>query len=422
MSFACLFAWLLSPALAQPSLDLAIVGMHDSESLEAQQATVAALTAAAQADPRIEAHDDADVAQRIRGREDIVLEQGFLGPGRRLLQEGRTLFEQASFDDAVGALNQAIDSLRAGAPSANAVPDLWEAFMLLGTAQFASDRSEEATRAWAEAIALNPLRRPDPNRFPPDVVAAYDSTRQTQMAGVGKLSFDVQNRFDGGVSVSLDGVSIGDAPGAVASNVPPGEHLVLGRAPDGARAFIRVQVAAGSDAWVTLVMEPPTLRGSSATTYARSRQAAALYRALGEHAQVDLVLLAGEVDGKLQLQLYSVGADTFSAPVVVDGSLPQALTAALAAVADDGSIPASAMSGSAIPLDLQTNRILAERLLNPTTAAETEPPPKTKKRGLVTWAVVSAASAAVLGTGGIVLATLPDQNPNQGTIIVGPAP
>src|SRR5690349_14599906 len=90
---------------ASPPADaprVGVVGLHQA-TLDAddQKRAVAALAAAVEAEGRFRALVPEQLAGALAGREQVVLEEGLLSGARQSLANGRTAFNQASWDEAV---------------------------------------------------------------------------------------------------------------------------------------------------------------------------------------------------------------------------------------------------------------------------------------------------------------------------------
>src|SRR5690606_36950496 len=124
--------------------------------------------------------------------------------GRRLLDDGRHLYNQAQPEDAVPVLRRAIASLELGQAAAADVRDLWEAWVYLGTSLQALERADEADAAFRSAAALSPARSPNPGLFPPPVVQAWAAARDALRAQAVTLRIDAP----GDALLLLDGVEV----------------------------------------------------------------------------------------------------------------------------------------------------------------------------------------------------------------------
>lgn len=413
---------LSAPAVADDRPTIAVVGIHqDDHAVDGEIAASAALAARIDAAGKFDALDYHELARRIAGREAIIVEEAVLGPGRRMLDDGRLQWSQAQPDQAVPALQDAAAALREGMVVGTSGGDLWEAYMVLGVAQRDLADTEAMTEAWHAAVAAAPARNPDPAEYPPDVVSAYDAVRKQVMAEASTLEVDATGT---GARVLLDGEPRGVAPVEI-NGVPPGEHLVVAVAPDGTRGWATVEIEPGASQNVKITLGPAVLGAPAASSIGRARQAGALYRALGARSQVDLVLLVGVVNAKVAIQLYSVKADAFSTPVEVpfEGDPTDeaaiAVTEVLGRVQADGTIPVGDTVPNAIPVDVTADDLLAALLLAPGTLPGLAVPDVDGKRP--PWLVVAAAGAGVVVIGGIVAATAGGGG-DHGTIVVGPIP
>lgn len=420
---------LCTPTLAVAGPRVAVVGLHqEGLDLAAQQAAVEAISASVEKGDRFDALTLDELAALIRGREQIILEDAILAPGRRLLEDGRILYEQAQPMDAVPLLLESVDTLRTGMATANSSRDLWEAYMYLGTAYLATEEPELAEAAWEAAVALSPARNPNPTKFPPDVISAFDILRSEQHNHVSTLTVTADKPES---TVFLNGEDRGKAP-ITLTNVLPGENHVVVRT-RGLMAHTVVDVDPSSEEKVAIKLLPPDLGESPEARFARARQITALYRAIGERSEVELLLLVGVEGESLSLQVYSANADGFSSPVTVpfegtaDDEAATAVLEVMKKVGADGAIPVDQTVANAIAVEIGTNRLLAQLLLAPEppkTVVAPPPPPPPPKTGR--WLAVGGAGVVVLAgaTTGVVLATRDteptDEELYQGTIVFGP--
>lgn len=411
-----LLALALNFARADEPVSVVILGVHDDRlDLPEQQAAVDKL-AKALAKEGAEVLDGAWLAAALTGREDVVLREAFLGPGQRLLADGRTLYNQAQFADAEAVLLQAVEELALGASTADAVRDLWEAWFLLGATAAQRDDATGADRAFAAAAALQPRREPDPVAFPPALVQRYQAARarSVQEAGALEVSADAAS-----AELWIDGQSRGALPQRV-DGLLPGLHLLVARSEDGGWASASAVVPARGEAKVALDLDEPSFGTSAASAFGRSRQTASLYRALGAHLDADLLLLAGAGDGTVLVQLYSPSSDTFCVPVErVSDRLPddaaEAIPELFGRLRPDGTFLPSQVATGAAPLEVGANTVLARALLAPTTQRPITPP----RAGIPTWAVAAVGvGAAALGTGLAIALTTDPQGKDRGRVIV----
>ena len=415
--------------------EVAVIGLHaEALDLAGQRAASAQVATAIDQAGRFYGLPTADLAERLRGREAILLEEAFLAQGRRLFEDGRTQFEQANTDDAIRLLTDAVAALNAAVPAANQTRDLWEAQVYLGTALRGAERAADAEAVFKNAIALSPPRNPSIAKFPPDVLAYYDTLRKKMWVDAGMLRVEASLP---GARVYLNGEDRGAAP-VTLSGVFPGINHLVARTPSGETAWKQVTLSPKQVVDVTLTLAPPSLPASPTDTkFAKGRLAGALYGSLGERAEVELVLLGGVVDGMLQLQLYSSVSDAFSTPIsvpFVDAPTDEAIAALpklFERVQPDGSIPATETHANALPLDLSQNRLVASLLLGgevravATGAGPVVPPkpPEGHKGGATKWVIAGVASAAAVGAGAVGVWALTNDGGtggNQATVIIGP--
>jgi hypothetical protein len=354
---------------AQELREVGIVGMHRGDLDDSgQRVAVDAMIAAIESTGSFNGLDEEEMARKILGREALIVQETFLGPGRRMLEDGRILYEQANTTEAIPVLQEAIATLRAGMATANSTRDLWEAWVYLGTAQVAEEDEASARVSFAHAVTLNRLRNPNPTRFPPNVVALFEQVRVRQLAQVSQVSITADS---GNVIVYINGKEVGSTPKMV-QGLPPGENHVVGRGADGRYGYAQIDLPPSSLQTVELHMQTPTLGVTGTESkLARARQAAALYRALGIHSNVDFLLLTGVADDRLYLQVYSPDTDAFTTPLAVpfqDDSLDeavQAISTVLTMFQVDGSMKLDETALNAVPVDISANRLLAQMLLNP---------------------------------------------------------
>lgn len=414
-------------AWAQEKPTIAVVGIHQAELFHsAQLDATTKLAAAIDAGGTFDGLDHDPVATALLGREQITLDEAVLAPGRRALDDGRVLYEQAQIAEAIPLFQDAVASLKAGMPVALATKELWDALVYLGTAHLSNDEVEPATAAYAEAVALSPARSPNPATFPPNVLELYEKIRQEKQAQASVVTVVTD---PAGALVSINGQERGAAP-AVLQGVVPGPAHVVAKGEQATRAYQLVEVPASGATTVTLKLGEATLGTGAETRFGRSRQTTALYRSLGARAQgVSYVLLAGVGEGQLQLQLYAPKTDTFSLPVSVayegsaDDEALAALPQVLAYAQADGAISAQNAAANAIPLDIGSNRLVAQMLLDP--RPPEAPPVIVQQGGSGRWIALGLVGAGAVGaaTGTAIWLTSDpgtSEEVQRGTIVVGP--
>jgi hypothetical protein len=437
-------------ALAAEVPTIGVVGVHQISMDEARQlAASQGLVAAIEAGGRWDGLGPGEIAAAVAGRESVILEEGLLSAARLSLQSGKNAYNQASPEDAVAQLEQAIEGYRDVFSGAFVVEELWEAWVYLGTSHLQRDPPDEvaARKAFASALALLPHRPLNPALYPPHVIELFQAVQADQARHGVKLELTVAG--DGPATVWIDGVERGQTPLTV-PDVLPGEHFVVARA-DRREAFARLDVpmpgvveGEGAPApvvqQVPLALGAPVLGEPAASPLGRANQTAALYGALGRRSEgVDYMLVTGVHDGSLSLQLMRVATGTFSKAVELPlaGDAGEAAVRAvplmLSAIQPDGSFTATAPAPA--PLDLGANPLLA--LLLDRHVQPVQPVVDVGdgggtggsagggkvKVGVVLGIVGGVVAAGVAGTGGYLLlsdgqgpGTNPGTGPNQGAI------
>src|SRR5262245_38771532 len=106
----CISLVLALPGVGRAAPTIAVVGIHQS-SLEQpdQQRAVEALVKAIEASGRFDALDPGEVGAALTGRETVVLDEGLLALPNEKLSTGKNSYNQASWDDAIVSLQDAID-------------------------------------------------------------------------------------------------------------------------------------------------------------------------------------------------------------------------------------------------------------------------------------------------------------------------
>ncbi|MBL8614522.1 MAG: hypothetical protein JNM72_02825 [Deltaproteobacteria bacterium] len=398
----------LAVLLAAPRVEaarrttVAVVGAHlPAVEAEGAAATVERLAAALDETGRLDGLEGELTQRALAGREDLVLEGAFLGPGRARLAEGRVLYERAEFEAAVAPLQEAVADLSNATLRTRDNKDLLDSLLLLGLTQYSLGEEAEARAAWSGLVRLDPARQLDSVNYPPKVVAAFGAARTAAMGGArGSLRLSLPE----GAQAFVDGREAS----AEVDGLLPGGHYVLVIAPDGQRdgALVDVQ-AGGQTAW-----EPALARLRIATPAedeaGRRQQSAQLYAALGQHAGANLVLLAGEsATGKVGLQLYEPRTGNFSKVVEAAagedalGSLVDLVPSVAAFVDEEGALRADRVTRNALGLDISANLWLAGTLLDPAPSGETVT--VTRKTPWYLWAGVAAVAAGGAATLAVVL-------------------
>jgi hypothetical protein len=222
---------------------------------------------------------------------------------------------------------------------------------------------------------------------------------------------------------------VGLTPASV-EDLPAGRHAILVVSPSGNRRFGQITVQAGGRTPAYVQLQRPALEAPSTDTRDRSQQIEDLYRALGEHLEVDAILLAGiDERGSMALQLYAPRSRVFSRAVLSqpgDDPVSAATTLApmlAAALTVGGGLAGDQASPQVLSLDVGANPVLAEILLGPglpialpTPASAPRPWPGRR----AVWTAAGFLGAGAVIAGGVWLAT--SLSHDAGTISVGPIP
>ena len=414
--------------------EIVVVGIHD-ENLDAddQRRAVRELGKAIENTKKAHAVAGDDLIRLLSRREDLILRDAFVGPGLRLLEDGRLLYNQAQAQDAVQVFHQSIEVMGDAMAVVDASDDLWEAWVYLGTAHYSVDEEGDCRRAFSAAAAVKSRRDLDPSRFPPYLVELYDTVRAESRERGALIELIAP---DDRASVYLNGELKGHTDFTMV-DVLPGPNYLVARGITGMRQFLKVDVPPSAALNFTLYPRAPVLAAAAERPLDRSQQIADLYRAIGKQTHGGLVLMVG-VDGSLlHLQLYVPGSDAFSQSMTIpysgtpDDEAAQTVPLVLNLL-KNGELPQDANTSRAVPLDISANVLLTDVLLNPIDVRDlavktTKEPTTGDKKKIKPWVigVISASAAATLGVTTAVVVTQTDRTPTQtdpyrGTIVVGP--
>jgi tetratricopeptide (TPR) repeat protein len=390
--------------------EVAVIGVHvKGQDVPASELSGNTLSAALEDAAKVDALELYDLRVRLSGREPLVLEAAFLGPGRSRLEEGRVLYERADFEPAAEVLAQAIPALEDGSLGTSDIKDLLDALLLLGLARFGLGEPDAAAEPWSRLVELDPNRQLDPVNFPPKVVQGFETVRQQVLSKPkGTLVIDAPDD----ATVHVDGLKIDDR----SVKLPPGDHFVVVRAGDGGQRADRVSVPASTKTVWTADLQTTITGGGEG-------QSELLYRALGQHLEVDFVLLAGILpDGKAGLQLYEPRTGSFSKVVTVDAgadpvsSLTDGMPTLANYLSDAGTLRPDRVARNALSVDLATNALLTDLLLDPEPVGEVRE--VVGKTPWYLWAGVAVVAAG--GAAGLAIALQPDDNTGGNTTTTDP--
>lgn len=425
---APLLTLLLAPAAL--AAEVAVVGSHDPTlDAEGQHALTTAVVASIDLAGGHDGLGPDEVTARISGREEFIVQQVFGEAGSRLLADGRILYQQAQPEEAAAMLQAALPELNASVRYTKGVRELWEAYMLLATVQLSQGDKAAAKAALAEAVALQPTRRPDPASVPPVVMELFEAALTEAMANTGRI---LLASVDG--QVWVDGVEL--PKGERKAVVPPGAHHLHVLTSDGRVGYARIEVAAGADAVSTVKPGDPQLGTPGASPAQRAQQTGALYEALGRLSKLDLLLMMGRQDDRLVLQLHAPAVGGFSEPVYVDEpdkieAVQAGVSALLAMLTPRGLLDPATTTFVPAPIDPATNPVLGRMLLVPKasgrppvpltgTVGQVDPDPEPAVRGKPKWPIAVGVGAGVLvATGVTLLAVLLGDPAAGGTVVFG---
>jgi hypothetical protein len=381
--------------------EVAVIGVHvDGQDIAASELAGNTLAAALEESAKIDVLGIEQVRVRLAGRESLVLEAAFLGPGRTRLEEGGVLYERADFESAAEVLELAIPALEDGCLGTTDIKDLLDALLLFGLAQFGLGEPEAAAVPWARLVELDPNRQLDPVNYPPKVVQGFEEVRDKVLAkDQGALVIDAPD----GASVVVDGRRTDER----SMKLVPGIHFVVVQDEDGGRQADRVDIGSGRKmVWSAALLTRISGGGEG--------QAELLYRALGEHLDVDFVLVAGAVgEDQVGMQLYEPRTDSFSKIVKLDmgddavGSLTDGVPTLANYLGEAGTLRPDRVDRKVLSVDLATNPLLTEVLLDPMPVGEVRE--VTKAAPWYLWAGVAVAAAG--GAAGLAIALQPEEAP-----------
>ena len=418
------------PSVSQAAPTVAVVGVHQASLDQAdQQRAVDGLVKAIEASGRFDALTPAEVGTALAGREAVVLEEGLLAMPGEKLASGKNAYNQASWDDAIGYLEDAVDGFGAVFRGTNNQDDLWDALVYLGSCHLLKDPPDAlaARTAFGSAVALSPTKPLNPALFPPDVVTAYLGVQKD----LAPQHVAIQIGSAATAKVWLDGVEKGSTPATV-PDVVPGQHYVVARSPT-SQGFLRVNVRAtenGAAMPIDVPLANPSLGESSTSPVGRSSQVNALYHAIGARSEgVDYVLAVGVVDSVLSVQLLDVSNNVWSRAIELpysddsDDEAVQAVPLLLNGVGADGRF--SAIAPAPAMLDIGSNSALALLLTEPGAGriATAPVPPSTGgnhkgRAGVVLGIVGGLVLASGVGAGTYLYTTREPVDPNQGVVVI----
>jgi hypothetical protein len=254
---------------------------------------------------------------------------------------------------------------------------LIDALLLMGMAQFSMGEPDAARQVYQRVLRLDPTRELDTVHYPPKVVAMFNEVREAVLAAPRASLRIVAS--DPEARVFVNGRMRGRGRVDV-TDLVTGSHHVLVSSDSGHRSYAHVSVNPGAMGKLTADLRRRFVGQAALGGAARSDQVGDLYRVLGDRVTGGLVLLAGAVDERtVGMQLFEPRTGNFSkilsAPA---GNDPSGALLALGRrlgtfLNDSGVLRSDQVSGTALSLDISTNPVLAEVLLDSRTEAQRSP-------------------------------------------------
>ncbi len=414
---AILPATSISHAASLP--EIAVVGLHFSGQDEEQaRKTAAALVDTLAESGKLAPLSPDGVAARIRGREELILNEAFLGPGKELLNKARVLYDRALPDQAIPLLDRAVSSLESSMPSTTDSRILMDTLILKALCHQAMGETDLAKESFGMVVTMDPALQLNPINYSPSIIDLFLQVHSEVMGrGLGAIEITTATP---GATVFLDGRRVGESPTTV-TGLPAGPHFCLVFNEDGYRSHGTIDVEPGARTTFKAELTERIVTEPADSVRGRSQQTRDLYTSLGEHVQADLVLLGGAVeDGQLGLQLYATRTNTFSKSMttVIEGD-PLAIAQDLMPVlvnftTSTGDIRSDRVSAKVLPLYADSNPVLAELLLNQNKSGLLVADENNGSRWYL-W--TGAALVAAIGATAATLALTSEAPVNSGTII-----
>jgi hypothetical protein len=249
-----------------------------------------------------------------------------LEAGRRAKQEADDFLGEIDYRFAEEAADRGIQALQNVRPSPEVLGLYAELAFAAGQAELKLRKPNDASRAFGLSYRLDPSKRPDPTRYEPEIVEAYNQASTRNGAPV-KLE------VKGAGTAWIDGVDRGSAPGTF--DVGPGMHLVQLSGPE--RETRGLQVDATQTPSITIDDAPASderkverARIELARTKDAAARAGALKRLAGLVGVGDAVVIEATADGALRVQTWRDRAPGFTAPVAFQEGKSLELLAPLA--------------------------------------------------------------------------------------------
>lgn len=206
-----------TPPAAPPRVYVLSVAMEDDLEAVAQRAG-----AAARHELRQMATVEWQAADRLfLGYDDSAL--ATLEQARVRLDQGRQAYLNLDLEQAITLLTGAVQDFDATAGALEDPEELGESLLLLGASYAFNGQNREATRIFARLHVQMPHIVPDPNVYPPDVIARFDAARPRDAADP-QSSILIESDPPGAIAY-VDFVARGVTPLTV-TGLRGGEHIV----------------------------------------------------------------------------------------------------------------------------------------------------------------------------------------------------
>jgi hypothetical protein len=398
---------------AQADTEVVVVGAHIAGQTEGEhRRTADKLVSVIERQRGLTAVPPDEVRSRIRGRGEQILDQALTGAGRQLLAEGRMFFEQADLEQARQKLNAALEHLRGAMAGTTDSRPFIDALLLLGMVNISMGDEDAARQAYKSVLRLDPARELDTVHYPPKVVALFDEVRDAVLAAPrATLQIVVA---DPQARVYVDGRRRG-VGGASVTDLITGPHYVLVSSDAGYRSYAEVDVSPGAAKKITSKLHRRFVGRPHRDVAMRAGQVADMYRAVGDRVTVGLVLMAGETQsGMVGVQIFEPRTGNFSrvlsAPV--DGDAASALMGLVRRVNtfvnDNGGLRSDQVGRQVLSMDIGSNSVLAEVLLDARDESQRALPPmadsdpyvpaaQRPRRPWYVWAGVGVLAAGATG-------------------------
>lgn len=158
----------------------------------------------------------------------------------RYLDQAREFYKNFQFRDAVGLLENTIDSYRRSTGALVQLFLLTDAYLMLGNIHLGDNDPRRAEEAFREAVRLDPDRMINDTQYPPKTVALFEKTRQDFLKKAKSVFLEIQSS-PAKAEVFVNGDKKGPTPLSL-ERFTSGEHFVLVQAPGYKPLGLRLQL------------------------------------------------------------------------------------------------------------------------------------------------------------------------------------